>query len=239
LQPHLLGFQATLSFIPRFKPWAFSQQKSVSGVVPLEQSFLDLLHNYGYIGIFIFFVLGIVGLPLPDEIMMTFLGYLSSIGQLNLVYTYLSALLGSATGITISYILGRSLGYPFLRKFGDKFFITRRRLRISQMLFRKYGSALLFAGYFIPGVRHVTAYLAGISCMSFARFSLFAYTGAVVWCVTFIGLGHILGSNWEILFNFIHKFGGKAFIFIVLPAVILFSFYLWNQYRSVNKNHQR
>jgi membrane protein DedA with SNARE-associated domain len=207
----------------------------------MEQSFLDLLYNYGYIGIFIFFVLGIVGLPLPDEIMMTFLGYLSSIGQLNLVYTYLSALLGSISGITITYLLGRSLGYPFLRKYGTKFFITRRRLRISQMLFRKYGNALLFAGYFIPGVRHVTAYLAGISCISFARFSFFSYTGAVVWCMTFIGLGHILGSNWEMLFNSIHKFGGKAFFFIVLPAVVLFSFYLWNQYRyrSVNKNDQR
>lgn len=205
----------------------------------MDQWLVEFLQHYGYIGVFLFFVLGIVGLPLPDEIMMTFLGYLSSIGQLHLIYTFLSALLGSATGITISYILGRKFGYPFLRKYGSKFFITRRRLRITQLLFRKYGSALLFVGYFIPGVRHVTAYLAGIACMSIARFALFAYAGAIFWCSTFIGLGYVLGSNWEILFEYIHRFGIKALYIIVPVAAISFGYYFWNQNRSVDKNHPR
>jgi membrane protein DedA with SNARE-associated domain len=205
----------------------------------MDQWFVEFLQHYGYIGVFLFFVLGIVGLPLPDEIMMTFLGYLSSIGQLHLAYTFLSALLGSATGITISYILGRRFGYPFLKKYGSKIFITRRRLRISQLLFRKYGSALLFVGYFIPGVRHVTAYLAGIACMSIPRFSVFAYLGAIFWCTTFIGLGYILGSNWEILFDYMHRFGAKA-LYIIVPLAAIFSgYYFWNQNRSVDKNHPR
>jgi membrane protein DedA with SNARE-associated domain len=109
-------------------------------------------------------------------------------------------------------------------------------LRITQMLFRKYGSALLFVGYFIPGVRHVTAYLAGIACMSITRFAVFAYVGAMVWCATFIGLGHVLGSNWEILFEYIHRFGKKALYIIVPLAGISFGYYFWNQNRSVNKN---
>ncbi|SEN05653.1 membrane protein DedA, SNARE-associated domain [Lihuaxuella thermophila] len=190
---------------------------------------IELLQEYGYLGIFLFLVLGIVGLPLPDEIMMTFIGYLTSIGQLNLYLTYLSALAGSACGITTSYLLGMKLGYPFLRKYGNKIFITRRRLRITQVLFRKYGNWLLFAGYFIPGVRHVTAYLAGISRIPFPRFSLFAYTGAVVWCATFIGLGHLLGANWEIAFDMIHKYGGRIFL-IALPVIaILLGWFFWNQ----------
>jgi membrane protein DedA with SNARE-associated domain len=205
----------------------------------MDQWLVEFLQDYGNIGVFLFFVLGIVGLPLPDEIMLTFLGYLSSIGQLHLISTFLSALLGSATGISLSYILGRRLGYPFLRKYGSKIFITRRRLRITNLLFRKYGSALLFVGYFIPGVRHVTAYLAGIARMSIARFMVFAYIGAFVWCFTFIGLGHVLGSNWEVVFEYIHRFGAKALFFIVPLAAISYGFYYWNQNRSVNKNHPR
>lgn len=193
---------------------------------------MELLQQYGYIGIFFFLVLGIVGLPLPDEIMMTFLGYLTSIGQLNLYLTYLSALSGSVCGITISYVLGTRLGYPFLKKYGSKIFITRRRLRITQMLFRKYGSWLLFIGYFIPGVRHVTAYIAGISRLSYARFSLFAYTGAVFWCATFIGLGHILGANWEVVFEMMHQYGGRVLL-IALPIVgLIVGWYIWNQSQS-------
>ncbi|SHE64229.1 membrane protein DedA, SNARE-associated domain [Seinonella peptonophila] len=185
------------------------------------QFILELLQNYGYIGIFLFLVLGIAGLPLPDEIMMTFLGYLTSIRQLDFTWTYLSALLGSASGITISYILGLKLGYPFLKRYGKKIFITPRRLRISQLLFRKYGSGLLFIGYFIPGVRHVTAYLAGISKMSVTRFALFAYSGAIIWCATFIGLGHLLGANWELIFVFLHRYGAYGLLLLV-PILIWF-----------------
>jgi membrane protein DedA with SNARE-associated domain len=198
----------------------------------MEQSMIELLQEYGYIGIFLFLVLGIVGLPLPDEIMMTFLGYLTSIGQLNLVLTYISALSGSACGITISYWLGIRLGYPFLKKYGSRIFITRKRLRVTQILFRKYGNWLLFVGYFIPGVRHVTAYIAGISRISFPRFALFAYTGAIFWCATFIGLGNILGANYEVVFEIMHKYGARI-LWVVLPiAAIWFGWYLWNQYQN-------
>ncbi|SDY68132.1 DedA family protein [Thermoactinomyces sp. DSM 45892] len=202
----------------------------------MEQQLADLLQHYGYIGIFLFLVLGIVGLPLPDEIMMTFLGYLTTTGKLNLSLTFLSALAGSASGITISYILGSRFGYPFLKKYGPRIFITRRRLIFAQLMFRKYGNWLLFVGYFIPGVRHVTAYLAGISGMRFTRFALFAYTGAIVWCTTFIGMGHILGKNWEAAFNYLHKYSQEA-LFIVIPiALIWLIWYLYrvNQRKSIH-----
>ena len=152
-------------------------------------------------------MLGIVGLPLPDEIMMTFLGYLTSIGRLHLFWTYASALLGSICGITLSYFLGLKLGLPFLKRYGSRFFITPKRLKTSQRLFHKYGHALLMICYFIPGVRHVAAYLAGISHLSYVRFALFAYLGALVWCATFIGFGHVLGANWELLFVVLHRYG--------------------------------
>lgn len=202
----------------------------------MEQQLVDLLHHYGYIGIFLFLVLGIVGLPLPDEIMMTFIGYLTSIGELNLYLTYISALAGSACGITISYVLGLRLGYPFLKRFGPRIFITRRRLKLAQIMFRKYGNWLLFVGYFIPGVRHVTAYLAGISGIRFPRFALFAYTGAIVWCATFVGLGHVLGKNWEVAFDYLHKYGQEA-LFIIIPlALVGLGWYLYylNQRKSLH-----
>jgi membrane protein DedA with SNARE-associated domain len=205
----------------------------------MEQSFeyIHLLQQYGYIGIFVFLMLGIVGLPLPDEIFMTFLGYLTSIGQLHLFPTYISALLGSTCGITLSYLLGIKLGYPFLRRYGKKIWITPKRLRMTQKLFRKYGNWLLFIGYFIPGVRHVTAYLAGISKLDFLRFALFAYFGAIFWCATFIGLGNLLGENWELVFTFIHKYGMIG-LMVVVPIVLLWLGWVWCQ-KSFNLNNNK
>jgi membrane protein DedA with SNARE-associated domain len=53
-------------------------------------------------------------------------------------------------------------------------------------------------GYFLPGVRHLTAYVAGTSQFSFAVFALFAYTGALLWPVTFLSVGYIAGEEWQV-----------------------------------------
>lgn len=192
----------------------------------------NLLEQLGYFGIFIFLVLGIIALPLPDEIAMTFLGYLTSIHKLNLYGTYFSALAGSITGITISYFIGNKLGYPFLIKYGNRLFITRRRLRITQLLFRKYGNGLLTVAYFIPGVRHVAAYLAGISKMRFSQFALYAYSGAVIWCGTFIGLGHYLGKRWRLVEVMIRDYG-LYILLVFVPVAIIAGWYMWRKNRKV------
>ncbi len=62
--------------------------------------------QYGYLGIFSLLVLGIVGLPVPDETLLTLAGYLVYRGQLLLIPTVLAALLGSLCGITLSYSSG-------------------------------------------------------------------------------------------------------------------------------------
>ncbi|WP_091735141.1 DedA family protein [Marininema mesophilum] len=203
----------------------------------MEQTMLELLSQYGYWGIFFFLVLGIVGLPLPDEIMMTFIGYLASAGQLDLALTFISSLLGSICGITISYFLGGRLGYPFLKRYGNKFFINRRRLRMTQFLFRKYGNWVLFFGYFIPGVRHITAYVAGISRMPWTRFAAYAYTGGLFWCTTFIGLGYLVGANWERAITTFEHYGALTIWVLVPLLLITLAWFIYNQHqRRYNSN---
>lgn len=37
----------------------------------------EWITHYGYVAIFVLLMLGIVGLPVPDEALLTFVGYLS------------------------------------------------------------------------------------------------------------------------------------------------------------------
>lgn len=53
-------------------------------------------------------------------------------------------------------------------------------MRNSSAFKSNAGYWLLMIGYFIPGVRHITALGAGISRISFRPFMVFAYTGAVI-----------------------------------------------------------
>ncbi len=58
----------------------------------------DLISNYGYFAIYGLLAIGIIGLPVPDEFMMTFVGYLSSISVLNVQGAFLVSFLGSISG---------------------------------------------------------------------------------------------------------------------------------------------
>ena len=62
----------------------------------------DWISRYGDPAIFLLLMLGIFGLPVPDETLLTFAGYLCFKGKLGLGTTYLAAFLGSVCGISIS-----------------------------------------------------------------------------------------------------------------------------------------
>src|SRR5437879_2037327 len=137
--------------------------------------------EYGYAGLFVLLMLGIVGLPIPDETLLTFAGYLCYHRHLNLPFTILSAFGGSVCGITISYGLGRTFGYYLVHKYGYLLSITDEKMNRVLMWFERVGKWTLPIGYFIPGIRHLTAYVAGTSKLPWYLFALFAYPGGFVW----------------------------------------------------------
>lgn len=148
--------------------------------------------------------LGILGLPIPDETILTFTGYLVSKNNLQLIPTILFSYLGSITGISLSFFIGHSIGLNFLHKHGKFFHITEEKLLKTKAWFESYGEWLFLFSYFIPGVRHLTAIIAGSTDTKYSKFALFAYSGGLIWVLTFILLGFYIGDNWKIMFQQIH-----------------------------------
>ncbi|WP_274364723.1 DedA family protein [Paenibacillus thermotolerans] len=171
----------------------------------LSHKLLALIVHYGYFGIFGALVLGIVGLPMPDEILMTFAGYLISEGKLRYVPTVLVSTAGSFAGMSVSYWIGRAFGYPLLDKYGSKIHITKERMDRTQRWFGRFGKFAVTVGYFIPGVRHLTAYSAGISKWPYPSFCMYAAPGAMVWSAAFITLGTYLGEHWRVVTETMHR----------------------------------
>src|SRR5215471_5204592 len=158
---------------------------------------IQWITHHGDAGIFSLLVFGIVGLPVPDEWLLTFSGYLIFKHTLLFLPTFGAAFLGSACGITVSYTLGRIFDTYVLEKYGRFFHMTPQRLERVHSWFERRGRWTLLVGYFIPGVRHLTGYVAGASELSFSNFALFAYTGAFCWAAVFITLGYVLGEQWN------------------------------------------
>jgi len=185
----------------------------------LEAQVLAWISQYGYFAIFFLLVFGIIGLPIPDETLLTFSGYLIYKGNLHLPLAFACALAGSACGITISYQLGRLLGHRVLLRYGKYLHLTEERLAMAHAWFARIGHWALTVGYFIPGVRHLTAYAAGISDVAPHQFAVFAYSGAVLWVSTFLSLGYLLGDRWEAVEKNIHYYLEWLAVAIVVLAV--------------------
>ena len=195
----------------------------------MEQQVLAWITGYGYLAIFSLLVFGIVGLPVPDETLLTFTGYLVYRGHLSLPLAAASAMVGSATGMTISYTLGRSFGLALLHRYGKYVHVTPERLARAHAWFERIGHWALTVGYFIPGVRHLTAYAAGMSEVRPHQFALFAYTGTVLWVTSFISLGYLLGDRWEAVQRDIEHYLVGASIAI---AVAVVAYVVWRKVRK-------
>jgi membrane protein DedA with SNARE-associated domain len=155
--------------------------------------------------LFALLALGVVGLPLPDETLLSLTGVLIGQGRLHPVAAYAAAIGGAMTGITLSYALGRFAGLPLLLRYGARLHLDARAIERVRVWYSRGGEWFLTGGYFIPGVRHVTALLAGASRLSLGRFMVFAYVGAALWASCFLTLGYVLGEHWRRILVDLHR----------------------------------
>jgi membrane protein DedA with SNARE-associated domain len=186
-----------------------------------------LIAYFGYLGIIVVLIGGIVGLPIPDEILLTYVGYNVFQGKLKYLLTLLSAFSGAAAGVSLSYYIGHRFGLPLLNKFGPKFHITEQKINLTKNLFQKVGPTVLLIGLFVPGVRHLVAYIAAVNKYSFKKFVVYSYIGAFVWTFTFITLGRKLGKDWKQVEMYVSKYSFYLILF-VLFAVMIF-YYFWKK----------
>lgn len=193
------------------------------------QSVTDLLNQYGYIVLYVSLLLELIAFPLPGEALMAYCGVIVGQQQLNWGFSILVSMFGVISGITISYLLGRAFGSTILKKYGHYIHLGPDKMEKTAVWFERYGDKLLIFAYFIPGVRHITGYFSGISGISFKKFAVYAYSGALVWTATFISLGKVLGTNWEKYGNRISRY---LVIFCVILVLILTLIYFYRKYKE-------
>ncbi|WP_411342808.1 DedA family protein [Paenibacillus sp. WLX1005] len=156
---------------------------------------VEYIGRYGYIAISALLALGIVGLPIPDEMLMILVGYLASTKVLHFPLVLIFSFIGSVGGMTISYWVGRKLGLAILLRYGKWIGLTPKRYDRVRHWFQRYGRWTVLFSYFIPGVRHAAGYISGISAMPFRQYVLICMAGAVIWTVIFVSIGYFAGAH--------------------------------------------
>jgi membrane protein DedA with SNARE-associated domain len=200
----------------------------------MEQQVLAWISHYGYPAIFCLLMLGIVGLPVPDETLLTFTGYLIYSRHFSLVPAFATVLAGTMCGITLSYVLGRTFGLALIHRFGKYIHLTEARLAKAHRFFERVGHWSLTFGYFVPGVRHLTAYAAGVSTVQPHIFAVFAYLGAFLWATTFLSLGYFLGDRWEVVSAQIHH---HLMIATCIVGGLVVLYLIWRKLRNRQRRY--
>lgn len=101
--------------------------------------------------------------------------------------------------LTFAAFIGDTLNYHIGKGTVGRFILRRQWLKVqhrekTETFFRKYGATTVFIGRFVPIVRTVAPFVAGLSSMPRKTFLLWNFAGALTWCGSFIALGYFLGD---------------------------------------------
>ncbi|MEI7621568.1 MAG: DedA family protein [Candidatus Moraniibacteriota bacterium] len=173
----------------------------------------------GYFGVAIMMAIESMCIPLPSEIIMPFAGYLVLEGRFTLWGVSLAGAIGCVVGSVIAYLVGAYGGRKFIEKYGKYFLITKHDLNLADNFFEKYGSSAIFFSRLLPVVRTFISLPAGIAKMNFSKFVIYSFVGSLPWCYFLAYLGLKLGSSWDTLGVYFHKFDLAIGIIILIGIV--------------------
>jgi membrane protein DedA with SNARE-associated domain len=179
-----------------------------------------LISSYGYWGIFSCLAVGIFGIPMADEVLLMGAGYLVSSGELQALPTGLAVIVGSFCGISLNYVVGRTVGSKLLALVGKCFPGRLSKIDYVVAWFRRVGRWGLLVGYFVPGIRHLLPVVAGFSRLNAGIFALMAGSGCCLWSLTLLWLGYFLGEERERLWDYLHS-SGVIIPMLAILAVVL------------------
>ncbi|MEH7549487.1 DedA family protein [Neobacillus vireti] len=194
---------------------------------------ITLFEQHSYLILFLGIFLELMALPISGEFLMSYAGYCVFQGKMNYILALFTVFVSGGVGITVTYWIGKAGGYKLIEKYGKYIHLGPERYKKTAAWFERSGSKLLVFAYFIPGIRHFTGYISGISKMPFRKFILPAYTGSFLWGFCFITLGKVLGPRWEVF----HQAASKYFIiFIIGLAVLIVGYLAYRFYKVPIKN---
>lgn len=160
---------------------------------------VELIKALGYPGVFIMSALESTFLPIPSEATLIPAGYLIQQGIWNGPLVFLLAVAGTLAGSLANYAIAYYCGRYVLVRYGKYFFMTEEKLLKMESYFVKHGSASIFLGRLVLGVRHFISFPAGLAKMDLKKFCFYTGLGGGIWTLILLVIGYMIGDNKELL----------------------------------------
>jgi membrane protein DedA with SNARE-associated domain len=191
----------------------------------LTQIVHDLVVHFGYAGLFVVMFLGNMGAPAGTEIVMPTAGGLAAAhhfpgieGIPTWIIVATVATIAEVCGATTLYAVGYYGGVPFVKRYGKYVMFKEKELARVHGFYERFGTLTVFWCRFLPFIRGVASFPAGISRMQKRYFIPYTALGSAVFCFGLAYLGNVAGSNLDAILTVVHKL---ALVIVVLLVVAI------------------
>jgi len=169
-----------------------------SGLVGgLFASSTQLEATLGYPGLFVLMLLESASLPVPSEVILPLAGYLVFIGKMGFIQAVIVASAGGLVGAYIDYYAARLLGRPLLVRVLKYIHISEPSLVRAENWFNRGGLVTVLLARFVPLIRTLISFPAGLLKMSSRAFGAMTLIGTLGWSTLLVYAGYRAGGLWR------------------------------------------
>jgi membrane-associated protein len=155
-----------------------------------------LIKSMGYFGIWtiIFAECGVLfGILLPGDTLLFTLGVLARRGLYDLDIMIVGCMVSAFLGNLFNYEIGKRYGLKFFKRYASRF-ITDEQVDMTNAFFNKHGVTTIILVRFVPLMRTIAPFLAGVVRMDYRMFVLHSFIGALIWAVGLPLVGYYFGQ---------------------------------------------
>jgi membrane-associated protein len=185
----------------------------------IDEYLIPIIQNYGIliyplIFIVLFCETGLVVTPfLPGDSLIFVSGTLVSLGLLNFWILYILMIMAAILGDNVNYSIGKLVG-PKVFTSETSRFLNKKNLEKTRLFYEKHGGKTIIFARFMPIIRTLAPFVAGIGKMNYRKFLAYNIAGGILWVSIFLFGGYYFGK-----IDFV-----KNNLTLVILAIVFISF---------------
>src|SRR5262249_2293604 len=200
----------------------------------MSPTFSSYILKYGYMAIFSLVFLQEIGVPnpLPNELVLLFSGYLTSIGKLDFTIVLITVITADTIGSSVLYMAFYYFGQRVLQKWPRVIPTTKLAYLTARVSHKNRWS--IYVGRHIPFLRGYTAVAAGLLKIPPGIFLPAILLSALTWSGGYVIAGKLLGHEYV---HVVSKLAVGKIILVLLILIMIIIFLGTRMYHySKNKN---
>jgi membrane-associated protein len=148
--------------------------------------------TYALLFVIIFCETGLVVAPfLPGDSLLFAAGAFAARGSLSLPLLAILFIVAAIGGDAVNYLIGAYVGPRVFLRWR---LLKQEHLDKAHAFFERHGGKAIVFARFVPIVRTVAPFVAGVGRMTYRHFATYNVTGGLIWVTLFLGGGYLFGN---------------------------------------------